>query len=167
MVLGTSLMKTRLIALTFFCMGCHANDSIISDSAELDRYSLRLSQNTENCILLVSENNKEATYDLKLRPPCHFARNDAKILQTYPYKNQGVTSVALVIGGPITEDQRKKWNLHKDLVCGEQKQAILLTPTNLTTSTGVLEGGISCKNKSIDEKDFYYFAMQFNEKSKN
>lgn len=47
------------------------------------------------------------------------------------------------------------------MIFGEKRQAVYLSEGELTVSNTTLDGGLVCKDSGIDEKDFSYFAKEF------
>ena len=158
MVLETRLSYIFLLILLFLSSGCNASGNDISDQAEIMNYKLIL-KNKENTCLLES-NYKEAkkTYILKIEPPCYFIRKEDNNLQSFEYKEVNIMATILVLGNPVSDKKRKKWNLDKKAICGESRQAILIKSSGLNVSNKTLEGGLSCKDLGSDEKDFWYLA---------
>jgi len=158
MVLETRLSYIFLLTLLLLSSGCNAAGDNISDQTEIMNYKLIL-KNKENTCLLES-NYKEAkkTYILKIKPPCYFIRKEDNNLQSFEYKEANIKATILVLGNPISDKKRKKWNLDKKTICGESRQAILIKPSGLNVSDKTLEGGLSCKDLGSDEKDFWYLA---------
>lgn len=159
MVLAARLVGIQTLIFLTCISSCRANENLISDQASFKQYTLQLASDADRCKLLTSEGPVQKSFELSIRPPCYFSRRASAAPQYFPYPKQGISAVILVIGNPITESARQKWNLEKDQICGDQRQAILITTTEITVSNNILEGGVTCKDKGSDEKDFAYFAL--------
>jgi hypothetical protein len=92
------------------------------------------------------------------KPPCYFLRRESDDPQVYSYPKVGVQAVLIIVGTPASADKRQLWNLPSNLFCGEETQAILIKEGVIMASEAVLRGGMACKDKGADEKDFYFFA---------
>jgi hypothetical protein len=158
MVLETRLSYIFLLILFLLSSSCNASGDNISDQAEIMNYKLTLENKKNTCRLKISYKETKKTYILKIKPPCYFIRKEDNNLQSFEYKEVNIKATILVLGNPISDKKRKKWNLDKKTICGESRQAILIKPSGLNVSDKTLEGGLSCKDLGSDEKDFWYFA---------
>lgn len=158
MVLETRLIYIYLPILFLLGSGCNANGENITDEAKINGYLLILKSDEKTCYLKSTYNGTESINALKVKPPCYFLRKGSKEPQSFTYKDVDVNATILIVGSPISNETRKKWNLDEHLICGESRQAILIKQSGLNLSDKVLEGGVVCKDLGADEKDFWYFA---------
>ncbi|VAW58418.1 hypothetical protein MNBD_GAMMA08-203 [hydrothermal vent metagenome] len=158
MVLEIRLSYISLLILFLLSTGCNASSSNISDKTEILNYKLILKNKNNTCLLNSNYKKTIKTFILKIKPPCYFIRKENNNLQHFEYKEVNVKAVILVLGNPISDRKRRKWNLDEKIICGESRQAILLKPSELIVSEKTLEGGLSCKDLGSDEKDFWYLA---------
>lgn len=158
MVLETRLIYIYLPILFLFSSSCHANSENITDKAEIKSYQLILKNKGKTCYLNSRYKGTKSNFILKMKPPCYFLRKGNKEPQSFEFKDVYVDATILIVGSPISHEKRNKWNLDKNLYCGESRQAILIKQSGLTISDKVLDGGVVCKDKGADEKDFWYFA---------
>ncbi|EIK43811.1 hypothetical protein O59_003691 [Cellvibrio sp. BR] len=161
MVLATKLNKASCLLLALLCAGCQADEANIIDKTTIAGYELQIVIDKTNCKLLSTKDGEQKTTPLNVKPPCHFIRRDNGETQQHAYPDKSIQALVLIVGTSISEEKRQKWNLEKGLVCGEQRQAIFITANEINVSDSILEGGIACKDKGADEKDFAFFAQQF------
>jgi hypothetical protein len=159
MVLETRLIcKNLLAAIMIISSGCAANDSKVTDHASISGYDLTLKASKDSCLLESKIGDNVTSTNLKVEPPCYFLRQENRKLQSFSYENIGVLSVIMVIGSPISEKKKEKWTIEEDVVCGESRQGVLFKESGIAITEKILEGGVVCKDKGADEKDFWYFA---------
>lgn len=159
-------LTTRLISLggmmcALLSAGCQAESRNISDEITLAKHNLQLVSEKSKCLLVNKTGQPENETELLLQPPCYFARKSDSQLLSFSYPDNDLEAVAIVIGNPVSAEKRKKWNLEDSMICGEKRQAIYLSNSELTVSNTTLDGGLACKDSGIDEKDFAYFATKF------
>lgn len=159
MVLEARLtLKIVLSAFIFISSGCTANEKNITDYAEVNGYVLTLSTTNSLCLLESETGEITTATPLKVKPPCYFLRQENQKLLSFPYEDVGISSTIMVIGSQISAEKRKKWAIDQDAVCGESRQGILFRESGIEVSEKTLDGGVVCKDKGADEKDFWYFA---------
>lgn len=159
MVLETRLIGTYLLILTaFICASCSAGDNEVSDQANIKGYDLVLRASQGLCYLDSKIGGMATSTRLKIDPPCYFLRQGSIQPQSFSYEDAGILSTIIMIGSPITDEKRKKWNIGDNDKCGEGRQAILFKKSGMAVTEKILEGGVICKDKGADEKDFWYFA---------
>lgn len=155
-------METRLIALLTIlaCSSCNAGNDIgnITDKAEVSGHKLTLIESNNNCKLHVENKNKKNTYSLLPKAPCYFLRRGSEVPQSVAYGDIQVLSTLIVLGSPISQDKRKKWNIDSNMICGELAQGVLIKKTGLEVTSKTLEGGVFCRDTGSDEKNFWYLA---------
>ena len=160
MVLATRLIRANCLLLVLLCSGCQADEKNISDEATIEGYELQIVADKTSCKLVSNKAGEKKTISLNIKQPCHFVRRDNGETQQHAYPDKSIQALVLIIGTPISEEKRQKWNLEKGLICGEQRQAIFITANKIDASESILEGGVACKDKGADEKDFAFFAQQ-------
>lgn len=155
-------METRLIALLTIlaCSSCNAGNDIgnITDEAVVGSHKLTLIESNNSCKLHVENKNKKNTYSLLPKAPCYFLRRGSEVPQSVAYEDVQVLSTLIVLGSPISQDKRKKWNIDSNMICGELAQGVLIKKTGLEVTSKTLEGGVFCRDTGSDEKNFWYLA---------
>lgn len=164
MVLETRLISLGGMMFALLSAGCQAEYNNISDEITLDKYNLQLVSEKSKCLLISKTDQTANKTELLLQPPCYFVRKNNSQLLSFSYPDNNLEAVVLIIGNPVSTEKRKKWNLENSMICGEKRQAVYLSKNELTISNITLDGGLACKDSGIDEKDFAYFAMEFNKK---
>jgi hypothetical protein len=76
----------------------------------------------------------------------------------FKYNDVGVDAVIIVIGSPLTDDERRRWKDAEGLFCGKATQALLVRSQGVLVSNEVMRGGVVCATSGVDEKRFYQFA---------
>ncbi len=147
------MKNTHFLAL-FFLVSCSSASENITDEISLFSNNIKLLEENEKCYL-VHEGIKEI---LSPSPPCHFLRDSKSNPQYYEYKDIGVDAALIVSGTPISKETRKEWGLPDKLVCGMASQGVLIKKHEIQVTKKVLEGGVLCREKGSDEKNFWYFA---------
>ena len=158
MVLEVRLSYFAICLIFFLSASCNASGDSVSDKTKILNYSLVLKSTGNSCLLDSNYKGMNKTYNLKIKPPCYFIRQENHKLQYFGYNDININAVVLVLGNPVSDKKRRKWNLEKNMVCGESRQAIIIKPSGLIISEKILQGGLSCKDHGADEKDFWYFA---------
>lgn len=164
MILATRLKLLGSAAIFLLSAGCQAEPNNISDEVNLNEYKIQLVNSASSCLLMTKKDQITNKIELALQPPCYFARKNNSELLNFSYPAQNLEAIVIVIGDPISDEKRKKWNLDKSLICGEKRQALYLSQGNISTSSTTLDGGLACKDTGIDEKDFSHFATEFSGK---
>jgi hypothetical protein len=158
------VLEARLIfifisaTISFSSGGCSADDNRVTDKAVVENYELVLTSSQTKCFLDGKSSDTSYSKVLKIKPPCYFLRKENKKPQSFSYSDVGIISTLIVVGAPISNEKREKWNVDENEMCGESRQAILLKNSGLAVTEKTLEGGVTCKDKGADEKDFWYFA---------
>ncbi len=163
MVLGITLVKILGLILTILSLSCNADENLreeISDSAAIQDYKLSLMPRDNSCVLNYQNFSESGKVDFTLKPPCYFLRRESSEPQRFSYQDAGVKTVIIVVGTPINEETMKAWNLSDDLVCGGEIQGIIIKENGIKLSSKILKGGVWCKDKGADEKDFWFFAHE-------
>ena len=156
-------MRILILLLCFFCFSCVVHEKSIedlTDSAHILDYKLTIESQNNSCLLNYQSSSATGQIALSPRPPCYFVRRESNEPQSFAYKDVGVRAVLIVVGTPINNKQRKVWNLSNDLVCGAEIQGILIRDNEIRSSKNVLRGGVTCKDKGSDEKNFWFFAHE-------
>ncbi len=128
------------------------------DSATVIRSKLQIVNIDDTCILKYKINNTDNKLVLAPSPPCFFLRRGEITPQHFEYADVGVKAVIIVAGTLITNEQRKSWGLGPELICGNERQGILIYSDKIIVSKHVLKGERACTDKGSDEKDFWFFA---------
>ena len=81
-------------------------------------------------------------------------------MQQFAYPDAKAQWVVIVAGGGVDDGDRRKWNLSADEVCAKQSQGVILDGGALRASPSMHQGGIYCKEKGVDEKEFQSFAHE-------
>lgn len=151
------VLETRLIFLLaiLVCTSCNAGNDI-TDKATVSGHKLILVKSSNNCKLLVE--NKKNSYPLLPKAPCYFLRRGSETPQSVTYEDVQVLNILIVIGSPISQSKRKKWNIENDMFCGELAQGVLIKSTGLELTSKALEEGVFCRDTGSDEKNFWYLA---------
>mgnify|MGYP000394870565 CR=1 FL=1 len=156
------VLETRLISLItiLICSSCNADSDIgnITDKAVISGHTLILTESNNSCKLQIQKNNKKNTYSLLPKAPCYFLRRGSETPQSVAYDDVQVLSTLIVIGSPIAQEKRKKWNIDSNMTCGELAQGVLIKNTGLEVTSKTLEGGVFCRDTGSDEKNFWYLA---------
>lgn len=142
----------QIIALLLIQSCSYAQGKTLDQGVVLNsEFKIKLQNN--NCYL-ISKNFNEV---LSVKPPCYFSRNNG-VIEQHSYADVKVESVFIVIGTPISKETRKEWGLKDKIICGSDAQGVLLKNGKAKISKKILQGGVMCKDKGTDEKNFWYFA---------
>ena len=159
MVLEARLIHKILLATTIFIStGCIAGEDNITDRAKVEGHTLTLKMFRGTCLLDIDSRNKLVSKTLSVKPPCYFLRQNSQKPQSFSYKDVGVLSTIIVVDSQISDEKREKWGIDQVTVCGESRQGILFKKSGIVVTEKTLDGGVVCKDKGADEKDFWYFA---------
>lgn len=161
MVLGTDMKKLTFIFACVVCASCNAKDAAseaITDNANIIGLNLQIIDDGGVCILKYEISDIESKLALAPKPPCFLLRRGQSVPQHFEYPDVGVKAALIVAGTLISDEQRKRWGLPSDPVCGSERQGILIYSDKIVVSGNVLKSGIACKTRGSDEKDFWYFA---------
>ena len=124
----------------------------ILDETTVDGTPLQIVGRENACLL------RSGATEFPLRPksPCFFLRRDGKV-QTFRYGDAGVDWVVILAGTAVSDADRRTWNLGEAEVCGTESQAVL-QKNGLRLAKSVHSGGVYCRDKGVDEKEFWAFA---------
>ena len=156
-------MRMLGLMLSLFCISCVANEGSVgetTDSTDVQNYKLTIINEGMSCMLSFEGFSAEGQIEFSPKPPCYFLRRESNEPQVFSYQDVGVKATLIVVGTPISEKTRKEWGLSNDLYCGEEAQGILIKDKSIELSASVLSGGVWCKDKGADEKDFWFFAHE-------
>jgi hypothetical protein len=125
----------------------------VLDSTSINGRVVQIVGTNDGCML------KSGSEVIPLRPkgPCFFLRRNGKV-QTQAYKDANVDWVLIVAGTPMSAVNRKTWNLGEKDICGEQSQGIVSKGGSLRATASLHSGGAYCKDKGVDEKEFWAFV---------
>ena len=159
MVLETRLISVIFLSISLFMStACSAHDGKLTDQVKLEEHTLILRNYKGACLLDIEIRGEFKSETLDMKPPCYFFRKNNKNIQSFSYKDVDVLSTIIVIGSPVSEEKREKWGVDEADLCGERRQGILFKKTGVIVSEKTLDGGVVCKYKGADEKDFWYFS---------
>jgi hypothetical protein len=132
----------------------------ITDTATAAGHKLEIVTRDGRCVLH-AVGSSGATQDLQLapQPPCHFLRlpgSDAP--RSLSYADVNTEAVLIVSGTPASENTRRTWGLEPGLVCGEESQGVLVRNGAVLVTRAVRRGGVTCRDKGVDEKEYSAFA---------
>lgn len=127
--------------------------SAVLDQAEVHGVSLQILAKENGCVLRAGPKD----FPLQLTAPCFFLRREGKV-QSFPYRDVNLNFVVIVAGTAVSDAHRKTWNLQEGEVCGEQSQAVLGSGSRVRLSKAIHQGGVYCKQRGVDQKEFWSFA---------
>jgi hypothetical protein len=130
-----------------------ANPPVVLDQTSLAGRTIRILERQGRCV--VETGGTE--FSVEPTPPCFFLRRGGEV-QNFPYPDAKVEWTLIVAGNALSEANRKTWNLAAGEVCGEKSQAVMLKSGQVGVSKAVHSGGVYCKDKGVDEKEFWSFA---------
>ena len=135
--------------------------AVVLDRASVEGQTLEIRSVNGTCVVRSTSAAGAALKEVILVPkaPCHFLRspgNDSP--QVRAYQDVATEGVLIVSGTPASDVSRATWNLEPDLVCGEESQGILIRRGAISATRAVRRGGISCRDKGVDEKEYWAFA---------
>jgi hypothetical protein len=128
------------------------------DHAKISDLQLNIFESNGSCLLKVQSTYLEKSIILEPKPPCFFLRRGNNDPQQFAYSDVGVDAVIIIAGSRISKQQRQKWGLSDNKLCGTDRQGILFQENNIKATENVLKGGVVCKDTGSDEKDFWFFA---------
>lgn len=143
---------THLLTLCLISSCSYATETVL-DIATIENNTFQIIKENNQCYLT----NKNFKKKLSPKPPCYFLRNKDK-LELHTYDDVNVQAVIIVVGTTIDNATRKEWGLDDKIICGSVAQGILIQQGIPHVSKKTLEGGVICKDKGTDEKNFWYFA---------
>jgi hypothetical protein len=79
-------------------------------------------------------------------------------VQVRAYPDVVTEAVLVVSGTPVSERTRARWKLDASLVCGEEAQGVLVRRGAVLVTRAVRQGGVTCRDKGVDEKEYRAFA---------
>jgi len=152
-------MKLSAILFLFFLASCSFADERVTDHAVLYYNDLSLISKNGTCVLQSIASSKSTRFVLALKPPCYFLRDGkTKKLSYYSYPRLDPDFVVIMIRNPLSDAERKIWDLKDNRICGGVAQGVIILNNNVRISKKVLSGGRTCTDGGHDEKDFWYFA---------
>jgi len=163
MVLGANIVRNFISLFFLLCISvvsCSFGIADETDKAIILGNKLKLKTENGTCFLYYKCPSGKSKSALTPKPPCYFLRRNSDNPQCYSYDDVNIDAVLIVVGTPISEKTRKEWGLPNDLVCGEEAQGVFLSEEGLRISKKVLRGGVLCRDKGADEKDFWFFAHE-------
>lgn len=152
--------KAILLLLVFSCVSCGAQETnkSVMDSAIINDLHLAVIESNGTCLLQVQNIDTQKSIVLEPKPPCFFLRRGLSAPQQFKYPNVGVEATLIIAGSLISKVQREEWGLSTNQLCGTERQGILIYKNDVQATENVLKGGVVCKEKGSDEKDFWFFA---------
>lgn len=147
-------------ALCLSCGMIPESHGQVSDHAELYGFQFTIVAEANTCQLKYEGAAQKGVMGVGPLPPCYFLRRESSAPQSFTYQDVEVNAALIIMGSPISEETRKRWNLPSNLVCGEEIQGVLIKNQKIAVSRKVLRKGVWCKDKGTDEKDFWFFAHE-------
>jgi len=130
-----------------------STSSVVDDETVIRGTKLKLVTKGAACVLQAGG----AEYLLVPGVPCYFLRRGGHV-QDFAYRDAKVDWILIIAGTAINDASRKTWNLSAQEVCGEQSQAVMQKGGKLRISRAIHSGGVYCRDKGVDEKEFWSFA---------
>lgn len=131
---------------------------ITTDRAVIQGKQLELVTADRKCMLHASGDTDSKTFTLEPSPPCHFSRRGGASPQVFEYGDVGVQATLIVIGSPIAPAEQLKWNISPTDTCGSEAQGVIIRRDTVELSEKPKLDGVLCRDKGVDEKNFWYFA---------
>ncbi|MEE3664275.1 hypothetical protein V2I52_20505 [Brenneria sp. g21c3] len=128
----------------------------VSDSFTFKDHKLSLIQNQRNCQLEVSSSGQKKVHHLALTGPCYFLRNGGSSPRRYGYPDVNAEAVFIILGNPVSADEREIWNLPSGEQCGTQGQGLVFDGVQFRISQKTLNRTLLCKEKGSDEKNYRF-----------
>lgn len=135
----------------------HQAAAAVTDSTSIAGFRLQLRQQDGTCALAYS-GRLQGQIDILPKPPCYFLRRQTEHPQSFSYPDVDIKAVLIIAGTPLTDEARRGWRLPPDLVCGEETQAVFVRDSSVGVSRTVHRGGVACRDKGVDEKEFWAFV---------
>lgn len=158
---------------SFLASGCEAggqpasqskaaeSSSVVADTAEaVAGRKLEILTRDGSCALRIDAGTAAAR-EIPLVPkaPCHFLRSSGGASpRVRQYLDVKTEAVLIVSGTPASDASRATWKLEPGLVCGEESQGVLVRGGKVLVTRAVRKGGITCRDKGVDEKEYWAFA---------
>lgn len=156
------VLETRLALLltmsALFATACAAASPTVTDSATVLGTELKILTVGEQCILQTNSDGANEKLKLQPAPPCFFSRRDEGSPQSFNYPEQGIESTLIILGSPLGEEDRERWEVNEADHCGKASQGIIVRHGKIEISKKPVLHGVRCKDQGVDEKDFWYFA---------
>jgi hypothetical protein len=157
------MIRLSSVVVGLICLACTIGDRAqggagVTDSAAVGNYALTISDEDDLCILRYRGPSGAGALRVLANPPCYFLRRETAEPQSFAYQDVHVDAVVIIVGTAIDGATRQTWDLPAELVCGERMQGVLIGGNGIRMSERVLEGGVWCKDKGTDEKDFWTFS---------
>lgn len=133
----------------------------VTDTAVAAGQQLEIITREDDCVLRVNANSATEKQEMQLSPkaPCHFLRMPGSTSpRSLQFDDVNTEAVLIVSGTPASEESRIIWKLEPGLVCGEESQGVLVRNGAVLVTQAVRKGGITCRDKGVDEKEYWAFA---------
>jgi hypothetical protein len=147
-------------------MALVATQGFAAEDYRAEGYTFILKQEAGRCVVSFTGTEHSGRLTLAPAPPCQFVRNESGGLKYFKYNDVGVDAVIIVIGSPLTDDERRRWKDAEGLFCGKTTQALLVRPQGVLVSSEIMRGGVVCATSGVDEKRFYQFAHPIKERER-
>ncbi|PWC10121.1 hypothetical protein [Brenneria corticis] len=153
-------MKKYILAVFSLLFISHQSyaEPAVTDSFTFKGHKITLTQNQQKCQLEVSSSDQKKLHPLALTAPCYFLRNGDSDPQSYRYPDVNVEAAFIVLGNPVSADEREIWNLSSDIQCGTQGQGLLFDGVRFSVSQKTLNRILICKDKGSDEKNYRFLC---------
>ncbi|MTI08057.1 hypothetical protein E1180_21380 [Roseibium denhamense] len=152
--MGTRVAAALIaLALSSACVPWDTGSEL--ETATIMGKSVTLVQSGGTCVLRAFGETQDVS--LRVGTPCAFQRADGKP-QIYEFPELGGTSVAVIVGTPISDSKRADYDLSETEPCFSNAQGITLTRRVVHVSDAIAENGLWCKNIGMDRRFFFGFA---------
>ena len=135
--------------------------AVVTDTAAVAGQRLEIIDRGGACVLRAEGTAAGARQEFELAPkaPCHFLRiSGSNVPRSIQYGDVKTEAVLIVSGTPASEKTRAMWKLEPGLVCGEESQGVLVRGGKVSVTKAVRKGGVACRDKGQDEKEYWAFA---------
>lgn len=157
-------MKTpcATLPLLIFSLTCGADDmpNFVTDEVRIDSIRLQILAVEDSCKLRYWIGDSSEVLDLEPKAPCFFLRRGEQSPQYFRYPQVGAAAVLIVAGTSATHAERATWGLDSRLVCGSERQGVVISQDSIRATARILREGIACKDLGADEKDFWLFGHE-------
>ncbi len=144
-----------LSALALLLLSACSSASVnITDKITIFSNEFEITSEDNKCYLIQGSSKNI----LAPKPPCHFVRNSDKTPQYFSYNDIKMDAVLIISGTPISKKIRKEWGLPDNLICGSEAQGVLIQNKLITITKKVISGGVLCRDKGSDEKNYWHFS---------
>lgn len=135
--------------------------TVVTDTAIAAGQKLEIVARGGQCVVRATPSSAAQAQEFRLAPkaPCHFLRlSGSTSPRSLRYADVSTEAVLVVSGTPVSEASRAMWKLEPGLVCGEESQGVLVRKGKVLVTRAVRKGGITCRDKGVDEKEYWAFA---------